>query len=190
VLAVRRPGGARGGLEGPSGMLGAGFPQTRTADYTRASLTQNEHAGHRPKNCGPRVVGNFLANPLTPLDLHGLRNPLVQIGREPLSPSQQPTGYHSNIRSFPHATLMRDDASDDPLFPTNTLKLKYGKSQMRDSSAGDNASNARASMSTDAPKSTCPAARKFAEYLARRMGPMIQHAARSNVPGSAPNSES
>jgi hypothetical protein len=37
--------------------------------------------------------------------------------------------------------------------------------------------NARASMSTDAPKTTSRAARKFAEYLARRMGPMIQHAA-------------
>jgi hypothetical protein len=32
-------------------------------------------------------------------------------------------------------------------------------------------------MSTDAPKSISPAARKFAEYLVRRMEPMIQHAA-------------
>jgi hypothetical protein len=61
---------------------------------------------------------------------------------------------------------------------------------MTNSPAGDNASNPRAPINPDAPKSTCPAARKFAEYLARRMGPMIQHAARSNVPGSAPNSES
>ena len=51
---------------------------------------------------------------------------------------------------------------------------------MTNSPAGDNASNPRASTNTDAPKSTCPAARKFAEYLARRMGPMIEHAARRN----------
>jgi hypothetical protein len=43
--------------------------------------------------------------------------------------------------------------------------------------AEPNSNNARASMSTDAPKTTSRAARKFAEYLARRMGPMIQHAA-------------
>lgn len=53
---------------------------------------------------------------------------------------------------------------------------------MTSSTAGDNASNAPAPMTTDAPKSTCPAARKFAEFLARRMTPMIQHAARTNVP--------
>jgi hypothetical protein len=52
---------------------------------------------------------------------------------------------------------------------------------MTNSPAGDHTSNTRAPMCTDAPKSTCPAARKFAEYLARRMGPMIQHAARTNV---------
>jgi hypothetical protein len=51
---------------------------------------------------------------------------------------------------------------------------------MTNSPAGDHTSNTRAPMSTDAPKSTCPAARKFAEYLARRMGPMIEHAARRN----------
>jgi hypothetical protein len=60
---------------------------------------------------------------------------------------------------------------------------------MTDSPAGDNASNARTSMSTDAPKSTCPAARKFAEFLAQRMTPMIQHAARNNVPKPADDSE-
>ena len=60
---------------------------------------------------------------------------------------------------------------------------------MTNSPAGDHASNARASMSTDAPKSNCPTARKFAEYLARRMGPMIQHAARNNVPKPADDSE-
>jgi hypothetical protein len=32
-------------------------------------------------------------------------------------------------------------------------------------------------MSADAPKAVSPAARKFAEYLARRMRPMIEHAA-------------
>jgi hypothetical protein len=62
------------------------------------------------------------------------------------------------------------------------------KLEMTNSTAGDNASNARASMNTDAPKNICPAARKFAEYLARRMGPMIQHAA-NNVPPPAANSD-
>jgi len=52
---------------------------------------------------------------------------------------------------------------------------------MTNSPAGDHASNPRAPMSTDAPKTTCPAARKFAEYLARRIEPMIQHAARTNL---------
>jgi hypothetical protein len=56
---------------------------------------------------------------------------------------------------------------------------------MTNSSAGDNASNTRASMSTDALKTISPAAQKFAEYLARRMRPMIQHAARTNVPTPA-----
>jgi hypothetical protein len=66
----------------------------------------------------------------------------------------------------------------DPLFPTNTLKsITESFHQMAEPTAGKNASNARASMNTDAPKNICPAARKFAEYLARRMGPMIQHAA-------------
>jgi hypothetical protein len=51
---------------------------------------------------------------------------------------------------------------------------------MTNKASGDPASNQGASMSTDAPKSTCPAARKFAEYLARRMKPMIQHAARKS----------
>ena len=60
---------------------------------------------------------------------------------------------------------------------------------MTNSPAGDNASNAHASKSTDVPKTTCPAARKFAEYLARRMGPMIQHAARTNVSTPADDSE-
>jgi hypothetical protein len=60
---------------------------------------------------------------------------------------------------------------------------------MTNSPAGENASSSRSPKSTDAPKTTCPAARKFAEYLARRMGPMIQHAARSNVPEPADDSE-
>jgi hypothetical protein len=52
---------------------------------------------------------------------------------------------------------------------------------MAEPTAGKNASNAHASMSTDAPKTSSPAARKFAEYLARHMGPMVRHAARNNV---------
>jgi hypothetical protein len=51
---------------------------------------------------------------------------------------------------------------------------------MKGKAAGDHASNARASINTDAPKAASPAARKFAEYLARRMVPMIEHAARAN----------
>ena len=64
-------------------------------------------------------------------------------------------------------------------------KLKLRKLEMTNPTAGNPASKQRASMSTDAPKSTCPAARKFAEYLARRMGPMIEHAARRNEQGPA-----
>jgi hypothetical protein len=60
---------------------------------------------------------------------------------------------------------------------------------MRDNSVDDNASNASGSMSTDALKTISPAARKLAEYLARRMGPMIQHTARTNVPAPADDSE-
>jgi hypothetical protein len=59
---------------------------------------------------------------------------------------------------------------------------------MTDSSAGKNTSNARAPMTTRL-RTSSSAARKFAEYLARRMGPMIQHAARNNVPPPAANSE-
>ena len=53
---------------------------------------------------------------------------------------------------------------------------------MTNSPAGENASNTQAIMSKDTSKTISPAARKFAEYIARRMGPMIQHAARTNVP--------
>jgi hypothetical protein len=60
---------------------------------------------------------------------------------------------------------------------------------MTNSSVGNNASNAPASMSTDAPKTIALAARKFAEYLKRRMVPMIQHAARNNVPEPTDESE-
>jgi hypothetical protein len=42
--------------------------------------------------------------------------------------------------------------------------------------AGGIASSAGAPLSTTAPKRTSPAAQKFAEYLARRMKPMIEHA--------------
>jgi hypothetical protein len=45
---------------------------------------------------------------------------------------------------------------------------------MTNTRSGGHASNS----DTDASKSISPAARKFAEYLARRMGPMIEHAAR------------
>jgi hypothetical protein len=48
--------------------------------------------------------------------------------------------------------------------PTQPLS-DIGNFQMTEPSSGDSASNARASMSTDAPKTNCPAARKFAEYL-------------------------
>jgi len=51
---------------------------------------------------------------------------------------------------------------------------------MTNTSAGDHASNTPASTSTDTPKTISPAARKFAEYIARRMRPMIEHAARAN----------
>ena len=60
---------------------------------------------------------------------------------------------------------------------------------MKPESAGEHASKASASMSTDAPKTISPAARKFAEYLKRRMVPMIQHAARNNVPEPTDDSE-
>jgi hypothetical protein len=52
---------------------------------------------------------------------------------------------------------------------------------MTNTSAGDHASNTRASTSMDASKTISPAARKFAEYIARRMRPMIEHAARANA---------
>jgi hypothetical protein len=51
---------------------------------------------------------------------------------------------------------------------------------MTNTSAGDHASNTRASTSMDASKTISPAARKFAEYIARRMRPMIEHASRTN----------
>ena len=56
---------------------------------------------------------------------------------------------------------------------------------MTNDTTGDNASNTQALMSKDTSKTISPAARKFAEYLARRMRPMIQHAARNNVPTSS-----
>jgi hypothetical protein len=70
---------------------------------------------------------------------------------------------------------------------TDNVKLR--KVEMTDATADDNASNARASISTDASKTISPAARKFAKYLARRMGPMIQHAAQSNVSMPADDSK-
>jgi hypothetical protein len=59
--------------------------------------------------------------------------------------------------------------------------VKLRKVEMTDATADDNASNARASISTDASKTISPAAHKFAEYIARRMRPMIEHAARANA---------
>jgi hypothetical protein len=55
---------------------------------------------------------------------------------------------------------------------------------MTNSPAGDNASNTRVCTSTDACKTISPAARKFAEYIARRMRPMIEHAGRRSEPAS------
>jgi hypothetical protein len=60
---------------------------------------------------------------------------------------------------------------------------------MTNTDAGGYASNALSPRNTDASKTISPAARKFAEYIARRMAPMIDHAARPNVPrpaGGAP----
>jgi hypothetical protein len=50
---------------------------------------------------------------------------------------------------------------------------------MTGNDAGGNASSAHTPMGSDVPPKSpiSPAARKFAEYLARRMEPMIQHAA-------------
>jgi hypothetical protein len=87
---------------------------------------------------------------------------------------------HLNTAELPNASLARHSASPDhrpwQTVPTCHGHFKFRRVEMTNSPAGDNASNARASMSTDAPKSTCPAARKFAEYLARRMKPMIENA--------------
>jgi hypothetical protein len=47
---------------------------------------------------------------------------------------------------------------------------------MKPNEAGDPASSAAVPTSAGAPKTISPAARKFAEYLARRMRPMIDHA--------------
>jgi hypothetical protein len=63
---------------------------------------------------------------------------------------------------------------------------------MNQSNPGDNASNVKSSMSTEALKTISPAARKFAEYIARRMVPMIEHAgarADSHVPDVGPESD-
>jgi hypothetical protein len=49
---------------------------------------------------------------------------------------------------------------------------------MTSNDAGNTASSARTPMSAHAPKTISPAARKFAEYLARRMRPMIESAAK------------
>ena len=68
-------------------------------------------------------------------------------------------------KRFPHAT-----------------DFKFRNVEMTNITTGDHASNTRALTSTDTTKTISPAARKFAEYIARRMRPMIEHAARNNVP--------
>ena len=55
---------------------------------------------------------------------------------------------------------------------------------MTNDTTGDNASNTQALMSKDTSKTISPAARKFAEYIARRMRPMIEHTARVNEPAN------
>jgi hypothetical protein len=52
-----------------------------------------------------------------------------------------------------------------------------------------NASNARTSISQDVPSKPpiSPAARKFAEYLARRMRPMIESAQKVRTPSTGIN---
>jgi hypothetical protein len=55
---------------------------------------------------------------------------------------------------------------------------------MTNDTIGDNTSNTQALMSTDTSKTISPAARKFAEYIARRMRPMIEHGARVNEPAN------
>ena len=47
---------------------------------------------------------------------------------------------------------------------------------MKSNDAGVFASRERTPMGTDVSKTISPAARKFAEYLAKRMRPMIDHA--------------
>jgi NADH dehydrogenase FAD-containing subunit len=51
--------------------------------------------------------------------------------------------------------------------------------EMINTDVGDNANSARNDVSSKPPIS--PAARKFAEYLARRMAPQIEHAGRQNT---------
>lgn len=55
--------------------------------------------------------------------------------------------------------------------------------------AGDNASSARPLIGADLPPNPpiSPAARKFAEYLARRMQPMIDKAQRERATSSTTN---
>jgi len=58
---------------------------------------------------------------------------------------------------------------------------------MKINDAGGIASSADAPLGTTAPKPTSPAAQKFAEYLAHRMKPMIEHATRTAAPTNAKN---
>jgi hypothetical protein len=59
---------------------------------------------------------------------------------------------------------------------------------MTNNTTDKNASNSGASTTPNSPKTTCPAAGKFAEYLARRMGPMIEHASRRKEQNPQPRS--
>jgi hypothetical protein len=92
---------------------------------------------------------------------------------------------HTNTAEFLNASLARYSAfqttGGGKRFPHAT-DFKFRNVEMTNITTGDHASNARALTSTDTTKTISPAARKFAEYIARRMRPMIEHAARNNVP--------
>jgi hypothetical protein len=59
---------------------------------------------------------------------------------------------------------------------------------MKPNDAGGFASSERTPMGTDVSKTISPAARKFAEYLARRMRPMIEHAHKERTTPQLTNS--
>jgi hypothetical protein len=61
---------------------------------------------------------------------------------------------------------------------------------MSESGVDNKPSNANGSTSDDTSKTISPAARKFAEYLARRMRPMIEHAAKGDTAESVDSERS